>query len=79
MPLWSQITVTGLITDENGVPLPGASVIEKGTQNGVSADFDGLYSIEISEESSLDFSFIGYGTKSVLVGSQTEINISPQK
>ena len=76
LPLWSQITVTGLITDENGVPLPGASVIEKGTQNGVSADFDGLYSIEISEESSLDFSFIGYGTKSVLVESQTVINIS---
>ena len=49
LPLWSQTTVSGLITDENGVPLPGASVIEEGTQNGVSADFDGIYSIEISE------------------------------
>ena len=37
----AQVTVNGNITDENGVPLPGATVIEVGTNNGVSSDFDG--------------------------------------
>ena len=72
--IWSQKMVTGTITDETGFPLPGATVIEQGTQNGVSADFDGNYSIEISEESTLEFSFVGYGTKAVLVGEQSIIN-----
>ena len=41
---WAQKTITGIITDETGVPLPGATVIELGTTNGVSSDFDGNYS-----------------------------------
>ena len=73
---WSQKTVTGKIIDEMGLPLPGATIIEQGTQNGVSADFDGIYSIEISNNSTLEFSFIGYGVKKIDVGSLSEINIS---
>ena len=69
---WSQKTVTGKIIDEMGLPLPGTTIIEQGTQNGVSADFDGIYSIEISNNSTLEFSFIGYGVKKIDVGSLSD-------
>lgn len=56
-----QISVTGQIVDENGVPLPGANVIEKGTNNGVATDLDGNFSINVSSSSSiLVISYIGY-------------------
>ena len=64
-----QQSVTGQVLDENGVPLPGVSVLEKGTTNGVAADFDGNYSITVSSENSiLVFSYIGYSSKEVTVG-----------
>ena len=44
------IFVSGIIYDEYGMPLPGATVIEVGTVNGVSTDFDGNYTIEVSKE-----------------------------
>jgi hypothetical protein len=43
---WSQKTITGVVNDSSGVPLPGAAVIIDGTGNGVATDFDGNYSIE---------------------------------
>ena len=49
--LAGQKTVTGLVVDEIGIPLPGASVVEVGTTNGVSTDFDGNYTIEVGENS----------------------------
>ena len=44
-----QATVTGRITDSNGIPLPGASIIESGTSNGTTSDFDGNFSLDISD------------------------------
>src|SRR5680860_942378 len=70
-----QQTVTGQIVDENGVGLPGASVVEKGTTNGVSSDFDGNYSITASEGSVLIFSYIGYSSKEVTVGTSSTIDM----
>ncbi len=55
-------TVTGTVT-EGGVPLPGANVIVKGTSNGTQTDFDGNYSIQVSDGEKLLFSYIGYSTK----------------
>lgn len=56
-----QMSVTGLIVDENGVPLPGANIIEKGTNNGVATDLDGNFSINVSSSSSiLVISYVGY-------------------
>ena len=51
-------TITGSVTDENGVALPGATVLVEGTTNGVSTDFDGNYSINASSDDTLVFSFI---------------------
>ena len=58
----SQVIIKGVI-DEMGIPLPGASVVEKGTVNGVSSDFDGNYLIEVPKGSTLEFSFVGYGNE----------------
>ena len=69
-------TITGTVSDEAGVPIPGANVIEKGTSNGTTTDFDGNYSIEVSEGATLQFSMIGYSEKEVAVGVQTTINVS---
>ncbi|MEQ9581867.1 MAG: carboxypeptidase-like regulatory domain-containing protein, partial [Arenibacter sp.] len=45
-----QQTVSGVVTDNDGNPLPGANIVEKGTTNGVTADFDGNYTIAVSNE-----------------------------
>ena len=72
----AQKTVTGVVTDDSGLPLPGASVVEQGTTNGVSTDFDGNYSIEVSEGAVLEISFMGYQTSSQTVGSSDSISVS---
>jgi len=53
------------VLDDGGLPLPGATVIEKGTSNGVSTDFDGNFSIEVAEDAVLEISFIGYSTAEI--------------
>ncbi|MBZ9651507.1 SusC/RagA family TonB-linked outer membrane protein [Psychroflexus montanilacus] len=68
-------TVTGTVTDDSGLPLPGANVLVKGTTNGTQTDFDGNYSIEASADQSLVFTYIGFSTATVKVGNQTEINL----
>jgi len=74
----SQSTVTGVITDAtDGVALPGVNVIIKGTNTGVSSDFEGNYSIDVpNDQAVLQFSIMGYTTKEVVVGGKTTINVS---
>ncbi|WP_428230554.1 TonB-dependent receptor [Flavobacterium sp.] len=68
-------TVSGIITDENGLPLPGASVTEEGTRNGMVTDFDGKYKLTVESSTSVIIvSFVGYKEKKV-VASQSVINI----
>lgn len=68
-------TVSGIITDENGLPLPGASVLEEGTKNGMVTDFDGKYKLTVESASSVIIvSFVGYKEKKV-VANQSIINI----
>lgn len=70
------LEVSGKVTDENGEPLPGASILEKGTTNGTSSDVDGNFSLSVMGQNSvLVFSFIGYATKEVPVGNQTTFNV----
>ncbi|WP_139956734.1 SusC/RagA family TonB-linked outer membrane protein [Flavicella sediminum] len=72
-----QQQVSGLITDANGEPLPGASVLEKNTTNGVQSDFDGKFSLTISNKNAvLVISYLGFVTKEIEVGSQTNINVA---
>lgn len=71
------ITVTGVITDGNSIPVPGANVFEKSTNNGVVTDFDGNYTITISSsEAVLAFSFMGYVSQEVNVEGRTKINVT---
>ena len=69
-----QQTVSGTVTDENGLPLLGASVIIKGTTTGTTTDFDGVYSITTNSGATLDFSYVGYSTQSIRV-TGTTINV----
>jgi len=62
-------TISGIITDENGAPLPGASIIEEGTKNSVVTDFDGKFKFTVESSSSIIVvSFVGYKTKKVPAG-----------
>ncbi|SHI57536.1 TonB-linked outer membrane protein, SusC/RagA family [Arenibacter nanhaiticus] len=70
--------VNGTIYDENGGPLPGASVVIKGTSNGVSADFDGKFSIEVAPGNILLVSYLGYKTEEITLGNQKELSIALQ-
>ena len=66
------ITVKGKIVDENGEPLPGASVIEKGTTNGTITDIDGNFSLSVPSDATLIISFIGFVNEEVSVGGKVE-------
>lgn len=67
--------VKGVITDSNGMPLPGASVLVQGSQKGASSDFDGLYTIEAQKGQTLVFSYVGLETQTIVVGDATTINV----
>lgn len=71
-----QQTITGQVLDENGQPLAGASIVEKGTTNGTQADFDGNFVISVAASSAvLEFSYIGYATQEIAVNGQPTINV----
>ncbi len=70
-----QKTVSGKVTSsDDGLAMPGVNILEKGTTNGTVTDSNGEFKIEVSANSTLTFSFVGYATQEVVVGSQTTIN-----
>jgi TonB-linked SusC/RagA family outer membrane protein len=69
-----QRVLSGTITDESGNAMPGVNVIIKGTGTGTSSDASGQYKLNVSNDQTIVFSFIGYLTKEVNVGSQTTID-----
>ncbi|MEO9512229.1 MAG: TonB-dependent receptor [Flavobacteriaceae bacterium] len=72
-----QLTITGLVADKDGVPLLGASIVEKGTTNGTQTDFDGNFELEVSDPNvTLVVSFIGFATKEIALNGQTEFTIT---
>lgn len=71
-----QSSVTGTVTDEEGVPLPGASVVVKGTANGAVADFDGNYTINVDSDGVLVFSYVGFKTIEIAVDGRSNIDVS---
>ncbi|MBD0825435.1 SusC/RagA family TonB-linked outer membrane protein [Aestuariibaculum marinum] len=71
----TQSQVIGTVTDENGVPLPGTNVLEKGTTNGAQTDFDGNFSLEVGKNAVLVVSYLGYITKEVPVNGQSKMTI----
>ena len=72
-----QKSINGVVRDEDGNPLPGATVVEKGTLNGTSTDFDGNFSLVLeNDQSSIEISYVGYLTQTVLVGEKEEFFIT---
>ena len=72
---WSQQTVTGTVTGDDGEALIGVSIRIEGTGTGTVTDFDGTYEITAQEGSTLIYSYTGYGTVSREVGTQTVIDV----
>ncbi len=71
--LYAQIN--GTVTDSDGNPLPGTSIVLKGTTAGTTTDFDGNYQIDAPAEGTLIFSYIGYATKEIAINNQSSINV----
>ena len=73
-----EITVSGVIIDETGVPVPGAAVVIQNTTAGTSADFDGKFQLDAPSDAILVISSIGFTTTQVPVNGQKELNITLQ-
>ena len=71
------IMVSGTVVDANTMqPLPGATILEEGTNNGVTTDFDGNYSLNVSKGGTLIFNFVSYQSQRVIVRDANIINVS---
>lgn len=77
---FGQIPITGVVSSSDGLPIPGANIVQKGTNNGAIADFDGNYSITLEAGGDvLVFSSLGFGTVEETVGNRTTINVTLQE
>ena len=72
-------TISGNVTDENALPLPGVSIVVVGTTNGTQTDFDGNYTINASVGQVLRFSYLGQKTVDRTVGSSNTINLQMEE
>ncbi|SFU13049.1 TonB-linked outer membrane protein, SusC/RagA family [Algoriphagus locisalis] len=74
---WAQeAEIRGTVYDETGQPLPGATILVKGTTTGTTSDIDGKYTISSPPNGTLVFSFIGYNPTEIVLGNQTEVNVN---
>ncbi len=72
-----QFTVKGTVLDSSGQPLPGASILEKGTNNGTQTDFDGKFTLNVSNKNAvLVVTFIGFTTQEIAIKGQTSLSIT---
>ncbi|ORL44386.1 SusC/RagA family TonB-linked outer membrane protein [Zunongwangia atlantica] len=70
------VTITGTVTDNNSLPLPAVSVMEKGTQNGTQTDFDGKYTITVNSGATLIFTYVGMNPLEMSVDGKTVIDVA---
>ncbi|WP_224485546.1 SusC/RagA family TonB-linked outer membrane protein [Robertkochia aurantiaca] len=82
-PIWTLLAqekmVSGTVTDKSNVPIPGVSIVVQGTNNGTSTDFDGNFSLTMSEDQNvLIFSYVGFKTKEIEVGDRSVVNVELQ-
>src|SRR5690606_6377617 len=73
------ITVNGSVTDNQGVPLPGVSIVQKGTTNGVTTDFDGSFSIVAPSNATLVFTYLGMLTQEILLNGRKVVDVVLQE
>ena len=72
-----QSSVRGVVVDDTGMPLPGASIVEKGSSNGVTTDFNGVFELELQSQSPvLIVSYLGFQTKEIAVAGEINFNIT---
>jgi len=69
-------TVTGTVTDGDGITLPGVNVIVQGTNKGTQTDFDGNYTIQTSSGQILVFSYVGFANQKITVGTSNNVNVT---
>lgn len=74
--LHAQNSLSGSVIDNQGNPLPGATIIVKGTNKGTTSDFDGNFNIQVNEDDVLVISFVGFANQEIQVGQQENISIS---
>ena len=70
-----EVSVRGKVIDESGLPIPGATILIKGTSNATSSDMDGNYQIKAASSGTLVFSYMGYGTTQEAIKGRTTINV----
>lgn len=58
--LFAQKEITGVVTDNGGLPLIGVNIVEKGTSNGTTTDIEGVYKIKVKEGATLLFTYVGF-------------------
>jgi TonB-linked SusC/RagA family outer membrane protein len=73
------VSVKGVVKDSKGVPLPGVTVVEKGTTNGTITNFDGNYSLQVPGNATLVFSFVGMQAQEIAVADQSVIDVVLQE
>ncbi|MBT8300863.1 MAG: TonB-dependent receptor [Maribacter sp.] len=74
--IFAQDAISGTVTDDTGSPLPGTSIVEKGTTNGTQSDFDGNYTISADGNATLIFSYVGFATQEIAVNGRSSINVA---
>ena len=74
MSVWAQsIQLTGTVTDASNEPIIGASVVEKGTTNGVITDFEGNFTINVSAKATIVISYVGFQTQEIALNGRNHI------
>lgn len=72
----AQRTVSGKVTDDEGEGLPGVNVVIKGTTTGVTTDIDGNYRLQVNDDDVLTFSYVGFESQEIAVGTRTTIDVT---
>src|SRR5690606_5643347 len=71
-----QKSVSGTVSDESGLPLPGVNILVKGTTTGTQTDFDGKYSINAKAGDVLSFTYVGLKAQEITVGASNTVNVT---
>ena len=74
--IFAQDTISGSVSDADNNPIPGATIVVEGTNTGVVTDFDGNYQINASTGDQLTFSSLGFGSQTITIGNQNQINVT---
>lgn len=76
VPAWAQQAISGRVNGSDGGALPGATVLERGTTNGVSTNADGAFNLTVQPNATIVISSVGYTSQTIAVGNQTTINVT---